>query len=76
MKITPLHDKSWFVKWGASLCLIIAITCRASGHQDWDIYLSLVGTSGWFLVGMWWHDRSLILLNGVAATILVAGIIN
>ena len=74
-KVTPLHDKSWYLKWLSSIFLISAIIARSSGANEIDIYLSLMGVSGWFVVGMWWHDRSLILLNGVSVVILVVGIV-
>ena len=35
------------------------------GLQLYDIILSLIGVSGWMVVGLLWKDRALILLNGV-----------
>ena len=35
---------------------------------------SLVGTIGWLWVGILWHDRALIMLNGALATLLFTGI--
>ena len=75
MKITPLYDKSWYIKWAGSLTLIAAIICRAAGYTDWDIILSLIGTLGWLVTGFLWQDRSLIALNGVAFVILTLGIV-
>jgi hypothetical protein len=31
---------------------------------------------GWFWVGMLWHDRALIMLNGVLVTLIAMGLIN
>ena len=31
----------------------------------YDIVLSLIGVTGWMIVGLLWKDRALILLNGV-----------
>ena len=28
--------------------------------------VSLVGVGGWLVVGMMWHDRALIFINGIA----------
>ena len=35
------------------------------GLQFYDIVLSLIGVTGWMVVGLLWKDRALILLNGV-----------
>ena len=35
------------------------------GLQFYDIVLSLIGVTGWMIVGLLWKDRALILLNGV-----------
>ena len=40
-----------------------------------DLALSCVGAFGWLVVGVMWGDRSLIILNTVATTILLYGVI-
>ena len=35
------------------------------GLQLADLVLSLIGVTGWMIVGLLWKDRALILLNGV-----------
>jgi ABC-type siderophore export system fused ATPase/permease subunit len=37
----------------------------------YDIVLSLIGVSGWMIVGLLWKDRALILLNGVGIIFFV-----
>ena len=74
---TPKQDLSWYVKWCSSLIVLVAITVRASGIQElqvYDVLLSWVGAMGWFWVGMLWKDRALILLNGVIAIVLFGGL--
>jgi hypothetical protein len=39
------------------------------------MYMHLTGVIGWLVVALAWHDRSLIMLNGVAAFIFINGII-
>jgi len=34
----------------------------------------LFGTFGWFWVGYLWHDRALIVLNGVLVTLIGIGL--
>jgi hypothetical protein len=40
-----------------------------------DRWFSLIGTIGWFVVGMLWKDRALIMLNAVLVFILAQGIV-
>ena len=40
-----------------------------------DLTLSCIGAFGWLIVGVMWKDRSLIILNTVATTILLYGVI-
>ena len=35
------------------------------GLQLYDLILSLIGVTGWMIVGILWKDRALMLLNGV-----------
>jgi hypothetical protein len=75
-KVTPLHDLSWWIKWAASICILLAVLTRTAGVNHYlDIWLSFSGTFGWLLVGYLWHDRALIVLNttltGLHAIILI-----
>ena len=76
-KVTPMHDLSWYVKWFASACILTAVLARSAGvdYHLIDVWFSLVGTIGWFVVGMLWKDRALIILNAVLVFILAQGII-
>jgi hypothetical protein len=76
--ITPKYDITWYVKWIASIIVLIGITIRASGvtQLQWlDIVCSWIGAVGWFYVGFKWNDRALMVLNGVIGVILFAGIL-
>ena len=76
-KVTPKGDLSWYVKWIASAFILVAVAARSVGTIPLiDLYFSLVGTLGWFWVGMLWHDRALTMLNGALATILLIGLFN
>jgi len=81
---TPKYDTSWYVKWAASILILIAVMARGSVNIEWellainqqvDLIASCIGTMGWFIVGMIWRDRALILLNGVIVIILGQAII-
>ena len=43
-------------------------------YQFLDLCFSLVGVSGWLLVGLLWKDRALVLLNGVGVALLIRNI--
>ena len=71
-KITPKGDLSWYVKWVASIFILIAVMCRSVEEvpRIYDVVLSLIGTIGWAWVGYLWHDRALLLLNGTIVVFL------
>ena len=74
-KITPRHDLSWYIKWVSSVFILLAVACRATGTLPmFDLWFSVWGTIGWFVVGMLWHDRALIMLNGALTLVLVMGL--
>ena len=81
---TPKYETSWYVKWIASGLILVAVMARGSIDVNWellainqqiDLVASCLGTIGWFVVGMLWRDRALILLNGVIVIILGQAII-
>ena len=74
---TPKQTKDWYIKWTASILILIAMVLRATGDYPFtDMCLSLVGCMGWLVVAMIWKDRALIVLNSIAAFILMTGILN
>ena len=74
---TPLYTLDWYVKWFSSFVVLAAVLCRSVEEvpKIYDMVLSLVGTTGWLYVGIAWHDRALILLNGVLVFVLAAGVV-
>jgi len=71
-KVTPTYDLSWYVKWVSTLLIMSGLICRATGFSTpLDLMLSFHGTVGWCLVGYLWRDRALIVLNGLAAFIIM-----
>lgn len=74
-KVTPKGDLSWYIKWVASFFILTAVAARSVGTIPLiDLWFSLIGTLGWFWVGMLWHDRALTMLNGTLTTILMMGL--
>ena len=76
MKITPQHDLSWYIKWTASILLLIAMSLTSVGNSEpWNLLLHLIGVLGWLYVGILWHDRALIFINSIASFIFLSGLL-
>lgn len=76
-KVTPRHDLTWYVKWVASFFVLIAVSCRSVEEvpKIYDVIFSLAGTTGWLWVGYIWHDRAILMLNGVLSFLLATSIL-
>lgn len=69
---TPKYEISWYVKWTASFFILLSMSMRGiEGLQFLDLCFSLIGVTGWLVVGVLWKDRALILLNGVGVALLL-----
>ena len=71
------HHKNMigFTKWVSSLVIIAGMALTASNIYPLNMYMHVVGITRWLVVAFAWHDRSLIMLNAVAALIFTSGII-
>ena len=75
-KITPTYDLSWYLKWIGSLFIMSGIVCRSVGvFPLYDLVSSCVGTGCLTVMAYLWHDRALLILNGVACAALMMGIL-
>lgn len=76
-KVTPKGDLSWYIKWIATVFILIAVACRSVEEvpRIYDIVFTFFGTIGWFTVGLLWHDRALVFLNGAILTLLFGSIL-
>jgi len=70
------RNLTWYMKWASSITLIIGMVLTSANFYPLNMYFQLTGIIGWFIVGMLWHDRSLVFLNGVGATIFISAIIS
>lgn len=69
---TPTYTLDWYVKWVASCFVLAAMSMRGvPGYEQTDLYLSIVGIGLWLWVSILWHDRALILLNGIGLLFLL-----
>ena len=74
-KITPDHGASWYLKWIATIAILIGASFNSLEILPVNFYFMLTGTGLWFIVGMLWFDRALITLNAVIFGIYFVGII-
>ncbi|HIO37346.1 MAG TPA: ubiquinone biosynthesis methyltransferase UbiE [Rhodospirillales bacterium] len=65
-----------FTKWVSSVVIIAGMALTTSNIYPLNMYMHLAGIIGWLVVALAWHDRSLIMLNAVAALIFINGIIS
>ena len=64
------------IKWISSVLSIISMILTASGdYHPWNLYIAVPATIGWVIVSFCWRDKSLILMNCVALTIYILGIL-
>ena len=76
-----VHEKvsmglDWYIKWFASIVLIIGAAVTALDMYPYNMYFQFVGVSGWLIVGIMWKDWALIVVNSIGSLILLAGIIH
>jgi len=75
-----VHEKvfslSWYIKWFASIVLIMGAGVTALDMYPYNMYFQFVGVSGWLIVGIMWKDWALIVVNSIGSLILLAGIIH
>ena len=75
-KVTPKGDLSWYIKWISSIFILVGMALTSANVHPLNLVIHLIGVSGWFVVGMLWHDRALIFLNAVAIGVFLMGIVN
>ncbi len=73
--VTPLYTKDWYIKWVSSIILIAGMLCTANNIYPVNLYFHLVGLLGWFVVGMLWNDRALIIINAIGIAIMANGLL-
>ena len=73
---TPKYTIDWYVKWVASVFILIAMSVRGvSEYQLMDLSFSVVGITLWLWVSIIWNDRALIILNGVGMLLLIRNLL-
>jgi len=73
------QPKVWYVKWFATIMVLVAITFRSAGFNEVfymiDMLCTLTGTVCWLYVSIVWKDRALIIMNTVIFIIMAQGVL-
>jgi len=66
----------WLIKWTGSFAILGALSMRGiPGFLFLDMLLNSLGLLCWFIVGWYWRDRALIIINIVGVSFLVHNIL-
>ncbi len=69
---TPKYDLSWYVKWIASIFILLAMSLRGIvEYVYYDMLFSIIGLILWIWVSLLWKDRALIMLNVVGLLLVL-----
>ena len=75
-KLTPVGTIDWYIKWTASIVILIGMALTSIELTPINLFFHLFGVLGWLIVGVMWHDRALMVVNSVASMIFLMGILN
>ena len=65
---------TFVTKWVASIFQIFGYAATAFGLTPWNIGFFLIGLIGWFMVGVMWRDRAIMLIHIIALAAMVIGL--
>jgi len=66
----------WWMEWGSTAVLIIGVALTAYNIYPLNVWFSMAGNFGWFVVGWMWRKYSLLTIQVVVTIIYVAGLFN
>jgi len=75
-KQTPIHTVDWYVKWIASIIIIISVILTSNNIYPLNLFFYAAGLSGWFIVALLWNDRALLVINAVSLALLANGLVS
>jgi len=75
-KQTPVYSIDWYIKWIASLLIIIGIILTSNNIYPSNLFFHAFGMVGWFIVALAWNDRALIVINAVSLALLINGLVS
>jgi len=64
------------IKWAASAAQIAGYGATAMGVSPLNLYCFVIGIVGWFIVGVQWNDRAIMLIHVVALAAMLVGLMS
>jgi hypothetical protein len=74
-KITPTFTLDWYIKWFSSVIILIGMVLTSNQIYPLNLMFSMVGSIGWLVVALIWHDRSIMIINASAIMIMSNGLV-
>jgi len=75
-KVEREQNLTWYIKWASSIVLMLGMTLTSQNIFPYNLYFHLLGTLGWTYVAIVWNDRALLVINSVALSIFINGIVS
>jgi|TARA_R110002072_G_scaffold102810_3_gene225789 hypothetical protein len=75
-KVEREQNLTWYIKWASSIVLMLGMTLTSQNIFPYNLYFHLLGTLGWTYVSIVWNDRALLVINSVALSIFINGILS
>ena len=64
------------IKWVATVIQLIGYGFTGIGYTPWNIYAFIIGIILWFIVGVSWKDKAIMVVHVGAFLSLIIGYIN
>ena len=71
--IATRANLAFAIKWSASVFQIVGYAATGFGLTPWNLYLFVIGVLGWFIVGVLWNDKAIMLIHIIALLAMLAG---
>ena len=75
-KQTPTYTIDWYIKWIASIILIVGVILTSNNIYPFNLMVHALGMFGWFIVAIIWNDRALLVINAVSLVLLINGLVS
>ena len=75
-KQTPTHTLDWYIKWIASVVLVVGVILTSNNIYPLNLMVHAIGMFGWFIVAIIWNDRALLVINAVSLVLLINGLVS
>ena len=75
-KQTPTYTLDWYIKWIASIILVVGVILTSNNIYPLNLIVHALGMFGWFIVAIIWNDRALLVINAVSLVLLINGLVS